>query len=339
MNPINISNLAQRIKTSIRRPMGIAVMVALAGAALAGADLAVAIKPATAADKAVPAGEALELVKLKEFAPGIFVHLGAHHEMNLENGAAIANIGFIVGETSVMVVDPGGSPAQGRALRAAIEARTTLPISHVVLSHVHPDHVFGVGAFADVPNIVGHRKYPTAIAQRGQFYIDRFAGLLDSGVNPLIPTTVQVDDELHVDLGNRSVVITAHSTAHTDNDLSVFDLQTETLWASDLLFAQRLPTLDGSLPGWLAVMDELEKMAPMLVIPGHGEPTDFKSVAKAQQVYLNQLLREVRQHLKKNTRLAEVVELVATEAADNWLLFELRHRGNVTRAYTELEWE
>src|SRR5882724_883183 len=87
-----------------------------------------------------------------EIAPGIFVHHGVHEEATADNQDAIANIGFIVGDSAVMVVDPGGSPLEGEQLHEALRAVTTLPIRFVVLSHVHPDHIFGAVAFsADHP--------------------------------------------------------------------------------------------------------------------------------------------------------------------------------------------
>ena len=86
---------------------------------------------------------------LREVAPGIHVRRGVDEEATPGNADAIANAGFIVGRESVLVFDPGGSLADGAALRAMIRERTRLPISHVVMSHAHPDHIFGAGAFLD----------------------------------------------------------------------------------------------------------------------------------------------------------------------------------------------
>jgi len=286
----------------------------------------------------VLAGE-LEL-EFVEVAPGIYLHAGKHKAISVENLDDIANIGFIVGGESVAVIDPGGSPRAGRAMRAAIREITDLPVSHVILTHVHPDHIFGAGAFADVKHVVAHRNFTRAIAQRGNFYLDRYRSLFAGSDQPLAlqPTEI-VSDQMEIELGGRTLVLRAHETAHTDHDLSVFDNATRTLWASDLVFAQRIPSLDGSLIGWLKVMDELAALEADLVIPGHGQPGPWSTVALPQRRYLTRLLQETRAFIAQNKRLADAVESVAVAEREHWLLFDEHHPGNVTRAFTELEWE
>ena len=76
-------------------------------------------------------------------------------------------------------MDPGGSLGDGAALRDAIRGQTKLPIRYVILSHVHPDHIFGAGAFApDKPTYVGHARLPYALAQRGEYYRSRLEKVL-----------------------------------------------------------------------------------------------------------------------------------------------------------------
>lgn len=277
---------------------------------------------------------------IAEIAQGVYVHEGVHEDIDARNCGDIANIGFIVGETSVAVIDPGGSPAIGLQLRKSVEAVTSLPISHVVITHFHPDHFFGGDQMGRNIDIVAHKNYSRALAQRGQFYLERFASLFaDANSVKLVQPTVQVEQQELINLGSRELRLVAHKTAHTDNDLSVFDVETSVLWTGDLLFHQRIPSLDGSVNGWLDVMDELAQIDPDLVIPGHGPFGRLQDIAPNQRRYLELLRTELRNVIAVNGRLTQAIETVGISERENWFLFDDYHQGNITKAFTELEWE
>jgi len=129
-------------------------------------------------------------------------------------------------------------------------------------------------------------------------------------------------------------------TAHTDNDLTVYDRNTRTLFTSDLLFVEHIPVVDGNLRGWLATMQQLARIAATLIVPGHGPTRPAGPEAWApQQAYLEALLRETRAALKSGKTLSQAVDSVGTQAASGWQLAERFHRRNVTAAFAELEWE
>lgn len=278
-----------------------------------------------------------------EIAPGFYVHSGVQEESSPQNLGDIANIGFIVGAKCVAVIDTGGSIAIGWKLRQAVENATRLPICFVINTHVHPDHIFGNAAFkGDHPVFVGHDKLPAAMATRGGNYLNaliRDVGAATQGSEIIFPT-LTVKDVLELDLGGRRLTLQAWRTAHTDNDLSVFDEKTQTLWLSDLLFTGHIPVVDGSLKGWLSVLKELAGIKARHIIPGHGQPDPpWPQALQAESDYLNILLREVREAIKRRQTLQQAVDTVGLSQRDRWLLFDYFHRRNVTAAYAELEWE
>lgn len=287
--------------------------------------------------------QAVPALSVTEVAPGIYLHLSDHHWPDRGNHGEIANIGFIVGEKCVAVVDSGGSPRQGIALRNAIKQTTSKPVCYVINTHVHPDHIYGNSAFKG-PGVqfVGHYKLARAMATRAPHYLSKADELLDIRVTAdnIIPPDLQVKDTMTINLGNRELVLTAHPTAHTDNDLSVYDKHTNTMWLADLLFLEHIPVIDGSIKGWLKELDRLEKEDYQLVIPGHGQLVkDWPAGMQAQKTYLAHLAKDIREAIKQGKTLEYAVNHIGLWAQDQWQLFEQFHRKNVTIAFAELEWE
>jgi len=279
---------------------------------------------------------------LREIAPGIHVRRGVDEEATPANADAIANAGFVIGAESVLVFDPGGSLADGTQLRAAIQALTTLPIRHVVMSHAHPDHIFGAGAFLeDKPAFVGHARLAAALATRGDYYRERLEAVLGPGAaGPVVMPTLEVKDRLELDLGGRKVRLTAHPLAHTDNDLTLLDAASGTLFCGDLLFTGRVPALDGGVLGWLKVLEGLKAVGAAQAVPGHGpERVDWPARAADLERYLRTLVLETRVAVRDNIGIEAAVERVGAGERGRWTLFDDYHGRNVTQVYKELEWE
>lgn len=282
---------------------------------------------------------------MKEVAPGVFVHRGRYEVFTPRNEGDTSNAGFIIGRDGVAVIDTGGSPRVGAQLLEAVRARTQLPIKYVINTHMHPDHVFGNVAFeGEHPVFVGHHKLPRALAARAARYLAINKELLGDAAfegTRIIPPTELVEDKLTLDLGGRTIEIEAHKTAHTDNDVTVFDKQTGTLFLGDLLFAKHVPALDGSIRGWLALLDQLKSRTDVArAVPGHGPASMAWPEALApEERYLAKVADDVRALIKQGRTLSEATREAGLSERDAWLLFKEYHARNVSAAFAELEWE
>lgn len=282
-----------------------------------------------------------------EVAPGIYVHAGVHQEATAENQGSIANVGFIVGQKCIAVIDTGGSKAAGLRLRAAVRKVSGLPICFVINTHMHPDHVFGNAAFVDEgardkPTVVGHAKLAAALAVRQRGYLDRIEQALGEAAagTRVVAPTMSVGDHAEIDLGGRKLELTAWPTAHTDNDLTVFDPSTQTLWSGDLVFVERIPSIDGSLRGWLKVLAGIRQLEPARIVAGHGNAGEAWRPALARlEQYLTTVRDETRAAITARRTIQQAVDEVGKSERGRWQLFDDYHRRNVTAAYAELEWE
>jgi quinoprotein relay system zinc metallohydrolase 2 len=289
-----------------------------------------------------PAGAA-EPFALTEIAPGVHVHQGLTEMMTRENLGGIANLGAIVGSAAIAVVDPGGSFREGEAFLAALRKISPKPIRYVIMTHAHPDHSFGAGAFVASGTIfVGHKNLPRTLAARGDFYLHSFRETMGDALDGtvVVAPTLTVETTTTLDLGDRKIDLRAWRTAHSDCDVTVFDEKTGTLFAGDLLFMQHVPVVDGSLLGFLDVADQLAKIPAQRVVPGHGPATaPWPQALDAERAYLDRLTADLRAAIKKGESVARAAQDAGQSQRDDWRLFDQYNARNATAGFAELEWD
>ena len=305
--------------------------------ALFGIILAIATNGLAAANPLAP-------LPVQEIATGVFAHAGAIALMSEENQGDIANIGFVIGDKGVAVIDTGGSVPVGERLLAAIRARTGKPVLFVINTHEHPDHVFGNAAFDGLgATFVGHHNLPRALSARGAFYLKAFRKIIgDALVDQvkIIPPTLLVEDRLTLDLGGRTLDLQAWPPAHTDCDLTILDSATRTLFAGDLVFVRHVPVLDGSLKGWLSDLDGLAAIPAARVVPGHGPlALPWPAAINDERGYFAGLARDVQAFIARGDPVDVAAKQAGQSERDDWRLFDDYNARNATAAYSEYEWD
>ncbi len=294
----------------------------------------------------------LNAFEVLEVDKGIFVHYGTQEDSNKSNKGDIANIGFIIGKKSIMVIDTGGTPVIGRKLLQKIKEKSNLPISHIILTHSHPDHFFGTQSFlSENAKIVGHEKLNRSLMSNFNFYKNQqFSNIEDNSIQDAklvkADILIKTNQTKIIDLGERFVEIKAWKTGHTDNDLSVYDKKSKVFW-SENIFVERTPSIRASILGWRQNLEEISKMDIKLIIPGHGKVLEKDKAIKPMINYFDRIISKLRDFQKNNKSLQESINIILQESIlepsevnkENWILFNEYHYSNITKAFTELEWE
>ena len=280
---------------------------------------------------------------LNEIAENNYVHLGKHVSIEDRGNSDIANIGFIIGADCVAIIDTGGSINIGKKLKNSIHKITKKPICYVINTHVHFDHILGNKAFVNKnTDFVGHKNLAEAVNQNRDFFLTQFKNNLspDAKRSDIISPNILIKESTQLELGGRTLTLIPFTISHSHSDLIVIDNKTKTLWSGDLIFRERIPSLTGSLKGWLEAIEKIKKLDVKVVVPGHGDvASSLNDAIKKQEDYLNLLLNETRQAINEGKFINEAMETIDKDNQLKWILHDYQHSTNISKAYTELEWE
>ncbi|MCX5147788.1 MBL fold metallo-hydrolase [Streptomyces sp. NBC_00320] len=204
-------------------------------------------------------------------------------------------VGLVVGDESVLLIDPGSCVREGAQLRAEAERLTGRRVTHIAFTHGHFDHVLGVAAFAgaEVYGAVGlDSELSTGREElRGDAVRQ---GLSEAeaaeGVGLLAVPRHSVSGEWTLELGGLQVLLANVGPGHTRYDLAVFvPGERETVFCGDLVEESGEPQAgsDAVPSQWPAALDRLLSLGgdDALYVPGHGAVVDADFV-RAQRATL-----------------------------------------------------
>jgi len=203
---------------------------------------------------------------------------------SMANKGFMSNAGFVVTNDGVIVFDSLGTPALGRAMLAAIKKITPKPVTRVIVSHYHADHIYGLQAFkAQGIEIWAHENgqgyLHSDIAQ--QRLAERRADLapwVDEHTH-LVPAdrwlSFKETKSIPFESGGLHFRIIDSSGAHSPEDIMLYVEDDKVLFAGDLYFTGRIPFVgNADSKAWLAALDRMLEVDPVTVIPGHGNASN-----------------------------------------------------------------
>ena len=242
----------------------------------------------------------------QEIAPGVYVL--PDRRVNL-----VPNVGIVLGDDAVLVVDTGMGPANGEIVRAEARRLGGGRRTYLTLTHFHPEHGFGAQSFAGEAELVYNRVQAEELAESGREFIELFATFGPEVAELLEPVELVQPDTTYegrteLDLGGRTVRLQEFGGAHTRGDQVVLLPDERVLVAGDLVENRFFPIVFGvaSGPAWIETLSQLEELGAATVVPGHGEVAGPELIAQ-QRDYLI----EVRDEVAAAVRRGEDADAVA----------------------------
>ncbi len=258
----------------------------------------------------------------------------------------ISNAGFVVTSAGVVVIDALGSPALAERLIGEIKKVTPKPITHVILTHYHADHVYGLQAFKALgAHIIAHQ------AGREYMYADTARLRLQASREELAPWINEKTQLLEADewingtkelqIGDTKFVLQPVGPAHTPEDLVVYLPSSKAMYVGDLVFRSRIPFVGQADSGnWIASLDKLLKFDAAVVIPGHGpSSTQARKDMELTRDYLEYLRKTMGAAAQEMTPFDEAYKATDWSRFEHLPLFGPANRMNAYNTYLLMEHE
>ena len=283
-------------------------------------------------------------MQAREAAPGCWYVQGLSALGSPANQNFISNAGFIVTSKGVVVIDALGSPALAERLVAEIKKITPEKITHVVLTHYHADHVYGLQVFEQAgAKIIAHqagREYLHADTARLRLQASReeLAPWIDDKTR-LVAATEWIDSRRELALGDTQLVLQPVGPAHTPEDLAVYLPGRKVLYAGDLVFRSRIPFVgQADSRNWIVSLDKLLAFDTSVIIPGHGPvSTEARKDMQLTRDYLIYLRKTMGAAARDMTPFDEAYKATDWSQYEHLPLFGPANRMNAYNTYLLME--
>ncbi len=275
-------------------------------------------------------------------APDVYAVVGDLAGQTYENDGLNNNLGFVVGDAGVLVVNTGPSARVARALHAAIRKITAKPVKWVVNVNSQNHYWHGNGYFkSQGATILASKEADRVMRETGAQQLDANKALLkekSEGTALTYPTEL-ISDQRELKLGKTAVRLLYVGPAHTPGDLAVWLPQQRILFSGDVIYTERLLAVTpiGNTAHWVQAFDKLVALNPKTIIPGHGRPTTIEVARRDTRDYLSFLLTEAKRILDAGGSLQDAVEKVDQSRFKSLLNFELLALRNMNQVFQEVE--
>ena len=268
--------------------------------------------------------------------------ISAHVHIIPDNSVPLVpNVGYIVGDRAVLVIDTGLGPRNGAAVYEVARKLAGTKALYLVTTHIHPEHDLGAQAFPDTARLIRSSDQVKDIAASGlrlaQVFATRsplHAELLKDADFRKADITFERDYDL--DLGGMHAKLTAMGPNHTVGDTIILIDSERVLFAGDLAMRPQpaFASPHSSLRQWLASLDRLEALKPAIIVPSHGPTGDGTAFITGYRAYLMEIRDGTAAEKRAGRSIDQAVEAVTAAFGDR-APDKARLAGAIKAAYAE----
>ena len=281
--------------------------------------------------------------KPKKITEGVWSAIGATAPARYENSGHNNNLSFIISSDGVLVINAGASYLLAKSLHAEIRKITNQPVKYVVLENGQGHAMLGSNYWKEQgARIIAHADAAKEIETYGETILDNIKLRLKDkmkGTKLTMPDKT-FTDKLKIEMGDQIIEVINLGPAHSPGDIIVWLLQKKLVITGDLAFHQRmLPLFEHTdTAGWIKTWDKFTDLNPVYLIPGHGEPTDIKTVTRYTHDYLVYLRQQVALVLENDGDLEDAYNIDQTAYA-HLPTFEFLAKRNAGQVFQSMEFE
>lgn len=248
-----------------------------------------------------------------------------------------ANAGIIIGQDGIVVIDTLISAKQAKTFIEDIRAISDKPIKYVVNTHRHLDHTFGNSEFAKLGAIIiSHSidEEQLVTSEAAMLNIAKNFGLTEKDMvgTAVAYPELTFNDRMVIDLGGQKIELIYAGASHTNDSIIVYVPDKRLMFTGDILFTNYHPFIaDGYIQGWVNVLNYLQEMDVVTIVPGHGPLSTKKDLTEMKQ-YILAFDAKASELCAKSKDIAYIVSEL-TKALPQRAEGQFLIRGNVELRY------
>ena len=222
------------------------------------------------------------------------------------------NIGLVAGSDQVLVIDTGSSPEQGRQIAASVRDLLGRGVDHVVITHAHWDHLWGLAGFEGVTSHA-HESVESGLEDARGEAMAELRAKLNVDADELVAPSNPLSLVRALDLGDLRVELLHFGPAHTRGDLLVSIPSRKVWFTGDLLEMGADPQFgdESSIESWPMALDGILGGASdeHKFVPGHGRVASRMDVFE-QRANISMLYGAGEQLVRRGIRLDAALDAV-----------------------------